>query len=162
MDLLVVKAFTCYHQMSSTALCTEWDNIVQENCFTPGWTNINGLTSAYERGQDWETLAGCKRLQHLLSVYKKDAAEHHCQYMKITVKKLQSMTIRSFYKRLKEIDALAPSLVCLKDQPDCVIELERMNGSLTPVNMYNLLMCISSTTFEGEYNHLSSKLQNRD
>ena len=36
MDPLVVKAFTLYHQISSAALHTEWDDIVQVHYFTPG------------------------------------------------------------------------------------------------------------------------------
>ena len=44
--------------------------------------------------------------------------------MNDTVKILQRMTIKSFKKQLEEIDALAPSLLNLKDQPNCPPEIE--------------------------------------
>ena len=93
----------------------------------------------------------CKHL-HLFMVYKKDAAEQHHLYMNVTFKKQYSMTIKSYYKRLEEIDALVPSLPYLKDQHDCPSEIECTNLSLTPVNMCNLLMRSVSGAVKDEYN----------
>ena len=44
------------------------------------------------------------------------------------------------------------SLPYLKDQPDCPPEIECMNVSLTPVNMYNLLMHSVLATVEDKCN----------
>ena len=150
MDKLVAKAFNLYQQMLSPTLRAEWDDIVQEHCFTVGWTDDQGVVSTENRGQDWDTLQECKRL-HLLTVCKKDAAERHSMYMNVTVKKPSRMTIETYYKRLKELDALAPMLPCLKDQPDCPTEIERANVSLTPVAMCNLIMRSISPAMEDEY-----------
>ena len=76
MEPLVLKSSTLYQQMLSPTLCGEWDNIVQEQCFTADWINKNDVVSTPERGQDCDTLQECKRL-HLLVVCKKDAVERH-------------------------------------------------------------------------------------
>ena len=72
--------------------------------------------------------------------------------MSVMVKKPHCMTIESYYTCLEEFDALAPSLTCLKDQHDCPPEIECMSVSLTPVNMYNLVMHIVSAAVKDEYN----------
>ena len=81
---IVNKAFTLYQQMSGPALRAEWDDTVQDHCFTIGWAKINGTISAEQQGQDWLTLAKCKRL-HLLTVCDKDAAERGDNYKNIHV-----------------------------------------------------------------------------
>ena len=72
--------------------------------------------------------------------------------MNVTFKKLQHRTIKSFYNRLKEIDALATSLLCMREQDDFPPEIEFMNVSLTPVNMWNLLMHSVLATVENGCN----------
>ena len=62
------------------------------------------------------------------------------------------MTIKTFFKRLKEPDALATILPCLKDDHGCPLEIEQMNVALMPVMMCNLLMYSISPTMEDEYN----------
>ena len=39
MNVIIVKAFNLYHQMSSPALRVEWDDIMDELCFTKDWLN---------------------------------------------------------------------------------------------------------------------------
>ena len=152
MDLLVVKAFTLHQQMLSAALRGEWDGIVHKLCFAAGWIDDNEVASTSERGQDWDTITMYKRL-YLLTVSKKDAAECHHLYMNVAVKKPYRMPIKSYHKRLKEIDALATSLPCLKDQSDFPLEIEYMNVSLEPVNMCNLLIhSILAAVEDYEYN----------
>ena len=141
--------------MLSATLCGEWDDIVHEQCFQAGWINVNVVINTTARGQGWVTLVKCKRL-HLLTVYKKDAAKHHHLYMNVMVKKPHRMTIKSYYKCLKEINVLAPSPPCLKDQPDCLPEIERMNVSLTPINMCNLLIHNVLAAVEDEDNCITN------
>eukprot|EP00957_Ditylum_brightwellii_P107211 8180447-Ditylum_brightwellii.AAC.1 len=62
--------------MLSPTLCAEWDDTVQKHCYTAGWLDKNKVASKKNQGQDWNTLGKCKHL-HLLTVCKKDAAEHH-------------------------------------------------------------------------------------
>ena len=71
---IVVKAFNLYQQMAGPALRTEWADIVEETCFSTGWTKPDGSESTVQRGQTWETLAKCKR-DHLLTWTDQDAAE---------------------------------------------------------------------------------------
>ena len=153
MNAIVSKAFNLYQQMCSTALRAEWDDIVAEHCFTMGWTNENDEPSENFRGQSWTTLAECKRL-HLLTVCDQDAAERHMIYMNVTLKKPQRLAVKPFFKRVKELDDLAPSLPCLKDQDDCPPEVERRNISMTPFAMCGLLMRNVSVQIEDEYNCL--------
>ena len=68
------------------------------------------------------------------------------------------MTIKTFYKHLKELDALAPILPCLKDDPDCPLEIEHMNVPLTPVMMCNLLMGVIFPSMEDEYSYMTDLL----
>jgi hypothetical protein len=42
MSAIVVKVFNLYQQMSSTALCVEWDDLVDEICFSAGWIDETG------------------------------------------------------------------------------------------------------------------------
>lgn len=62
------------------------------------------------------------------------------------------MLIKTFYKRIKEMYDLAPSLPCLKDQPDCPPEVVRRNVSMTPFAMCSLLMRNVSVQVEDENN----------
>ena len=117
--------------MLSPALRTEWDDIAQDYCHTIDWKMPDGKASLEERDRKWEMLQTCLHI-HLLTVYKPDSAERHHQYMNVTVRKPWCMTIKTFYKRLKELDALAHMLPCLKDDPDCPSEIIRMNAPLTP------------------------------
>ena len=155
MEAIITKAFTLYQNMSAPALRNEWDDIVAEHCFTTGWLDEHGAPSNDQRGQDWEALAIHKRL-HLLTVCDMDAAERHDQYMNVTLKKPQRLAIKPFYKRVKELDELAPSLPCLKDQLDCPAEVERRNVSMSPFAMCGLLMRNVSVQIEDEYNCLHS------
>ena len=157
MDALVLKAFTLYQQMSAAALRAEWDDIVQDHCFTAGWTDVNGNISAKTRGQDWTTLAECKH-QHLSTVCDQDAAERHYQYMMVTLRKPQRLLIKPFYKRIKELDDLAHLLPCLKDQPDCPSAVQRMNVCMTPFVMCGLLMRSVNPNIEDEYNCLHANV----
>jgi hypothetical protein len=149
-DSIVTKAFTLYQQMSGPALRAEWNDIVSEHCFSSGWPLPDGTVSTYERGQSWTTLAVCKRL-HLLTVCDVDAAERSINYVNVTVKKAPRLNIKYFYKRIKELDDLTPSLPCLKDQPDCPAGVERSNVSMTPFAMCNLLMRNVTPKMEDEY-----------
>ena len=157
MDALVLKAFVLYQQMLAPNTRSEWDDIVQQHCHTKGWTMPDGKDSLEERGREWETLNACLRL-HLLTVCKPDSAERHHQYMNVTVRKPWRMTIKTFYKRLKELDALAHMLPCLKDDPDCPLEIVRMNVPLTPVMMCCLLMRVITPAMENEYDCLTDLL----
>jgi len=152
-DGIIAKAFNLYQQMSAPALRAEWDDIVNEHCFSTGWLDVENELSELQRGQNWETLADCKRL-HLLTVCDQDAAERHDQYMNVTIKKPQRLPVKPFYKRLKELDELAPSLPCLKDQPDCPSEVDRRNISMSPFAMCGLLMRNVTVQIEDEYNCL--------
>ena len=153
MDTLITKAFALYQQMSAAALRQEWDAIVQEYCFSTGWAKPDGTLSTHPRGQNWKTLADCKRL-HLLTVCDKDASERNTSYMNSTLRKPPDLPIKYFHKRCAEMDKLAPSLPCLKDQPDCPPGVERNNVSMTPFAMCNLLMRNVSPKMEDEYNCL--------
>ena len=157
MDALVLKAFTLYQQMSAAALRAEWDDIVQDHCFTAGWTDANGNISAETRGQDWTTLAERKR-QNVLTVCDQDAAERHYQYMMVTLGKPQRLLIKPFYKCIKELDDLANLLPCLKDQPYCPPAVQQMNVSMTPFIMYSLLMHSVSPHIEDKYNCLHANV----
>ena len=56
-DVIMTKAFTLYQQMCGPSLRAEWDHIVQEHCFTIGWTDAEGdPPSALEQGKEWTTL----------------------------------------------------------------------------------------------------------
>mgnify|MGYP000875615735 FL=1 len=153
MGHIMTKAFTLYQQMCGPALRAEWDDIVVEHCFSKDWLDSNNLPSTEERGQSWTTLAEAKRL-HLLTVCDADAAERHDQYMNVTLMKPRRLSIKPFYKRVKELDELAPHLPCLKDQPDCPKEVERRNLQMTPFAMCGLLMRNVSIQMEDEYNCL--------
>ena len=65
-EAIIKKAFTLYQQMSGTALRAEWDNLVTETCFTVV------APATQQRGQGWEVLVECKRL-NLLTVCDEDA-----------------------------------------------------------------------------------------
>ena len=154
MDSLILKSFTLYQQLLSPTLHGEWNDIVQNKCFTAGQIDENNVASTENRGQDWDTLEECKRL-HLLAVCEKDAAECHHLYINVTVKKPWHMTLKTYYKCLKEIITLAPMLTCLKDQSDCPSDTECINVSLITVMMCNLLMWIISPTMKDEYNGMT-------
>ena len=157
MDSLILESFTPYQQILSPTLHSKWDDIVQEHCFTAGWIDENDVPSPDERGWDWDTLQACLCL-HLLMVYKNDVAEHHHLYMNVTIKKPWHTSIKTFHKRLKELDALAPMLSCLKDDPDCLAEAESMDLPLTPVIMCNLLMRVTLPLMKDEYNCMNDLL----
>ena len=84
----------------------------------------------------------------------KDAAERNIIYLNVTVRKTPRLPIKYFYKRIKELDDLAPSLPCLKDQPNCPAGVERSNVSMSPFEMCNLLMRNVTPKMEDEYNCL--------
>ena len=42
MSAIIVKAFNLYQQMSSPALRAEWDDIMDEICFTKDWLDDKG------------------------------------------------------------------------------------------------------------------------
>ena len=92
----------------------------------------DGKASLEERGREWEMLQAYLHI-HLLTVYMPDSTERHHQYMNLMVRKSWLMTIKTFYKRLKEFDALAHMLPCLKYDPDCPPEIIRMNVPLAPL-----------------------------
>ena len=98
-------------------------------------------------------LADCKRL-HLLTVCDVDAAERSINYINVMIKKAPRLPLKYFYKRIKELDDLTPSLPCLKDQLDCPAAVERSNVSMTPFAMCNLLMRNVHPKMEDEYNCL--------
>ena len=154
---VVSKAFTLYQQMSGTALRAEWDDIVQDHCFKVGWPMPDGTPATQERGQDWTTLAKCKRL-HLLTVCDIDASERNDQYMEVTLRKPPSLPIKIFYKRVKEMDELATMLPCLKDQPDCPSEVVRRNVPMTNFGMCNLLMRNVSENIKNKYHCLHDQV----
>ena len=118
-DDIMTEAFALYQQMLGPVLRAEWNDIVNERCFTTGWLLLNGTPSTHERGQSWITLADCKRL-HLFRVCDEDTVEHNINYMNVTLRNPPRLPIKYFYKRVKEMDDLAPSLPCLKDQLDCL------------------------------------------
>ena len=97
MDTLITKAFALYQQMSAAALRQEWDAIVQEYCFSTGWAKPDGTLSTHPRGQNWKTLADCKRL-HLLTVCDKDASERNTSYMNSTLRKPPDLPIKYLHK----------------------------------------------------------------
>jgi len=76
MDAIITKAFTLYQQMSAGVLRADWDDIVAEHCFTTGCLDEHDSPSNDQIGQDWKTLADCKRL-HLLPLCDPDAGERH-------------------------------------------------------------------------------------
>ena len=48
LNVIIVKAFNLYQQRSSPALHIEWDNIVDEICFTKDLLNVKGVQSTVE------------------------------------------------------------------------------------------------------------------
>jgi len=154
---LVVKAFNLYQQMSAPALRVEWNDIVQDECFSTGWIMPDGSESTVTRGQTWETLAKCKR-DHLLTWCEQDAAERWKTYVNQNLKKPQRLAIKPFHKRLKELDDLVPDLPCLKDEDDCPSEVTRANVSMTGFEMCTLLMRLVTDEVAEEYDVLHPKV----
>ena len=74
LNVIVVKAFNLYQQMSSPAPHAKWDDIVDNICLTKCWLNEKGDKSTVVHGQTWDMLVKCKRA-HLLTVCNKDAAK---------------------------------------------------------------------------------------
>jgi hypothetical protein len=153
MNAIIVKAFNLYQQMSSPALRVEWDDIVDEICFTKDWLNDEGVKSPVERGQTWATLTKCKRA-HLLTVCDEDAAERWYTYRTVTIKKPFRLSIKPFWKRVKELDDKAPNLPCLKDTANCPMDVTRANVSMTGFEMCTLLMRVISHEIADEYDCL--------
>ena len=56
MSAIIVKAFNLYQQMSSPALRAEWDDIVDEICFTKDWIDDKKVKFTVKCGQTWDTL----------------------------------------------------------------------------------------------------------
>ena len=99
----IVNAFNLYQQMCSPALRAEWEDLVQEECFSTGWIKPDGSESTVARGQTWETLAKCKR-DYLLTWCEQDSAERSKNYVNVILEKPQRLAIKPFHKRLKELD----------------------------------------------------------
>ena len=150
MSAIIVKAFNLYQQMSSPALRAEWDDIVDEICFTKDWLDDKGVKSTVERGQTWDTLMQCKRA-HLLTVCDEDAAERWYTYRTVTIKKPFRLAIKPFWKRVRELDDNAPNLPCLKDTENCPMDVTRANVSMTGFEMCTLLMRVVSHEIADEY-----------
>ena len=107
----------------------------------------DGKPSQEEGYCKWEMLQACLYI-HLLTVCKPYSAEHHHQYMNVTVRKPWFMTIKTFYVRLKELGDLVHMLPCLKDDPDCPPEIICINIPLVPVMMCCLIMRVISPAME--------------
>ena len=58
MNGIIVKAFTfnLYQQLLSPALHVEWDDLVDELCFTKDWLDDKGVQSTAKHGQPWDNL----------------------------------------------------------------------------------------------------------
>ena len=106
-EVIMTNAFTIYQQMCGPTLRAEWDQLVQDHCFSTSYKLPDGSTATQERGQDWKTLADCKRL-HLLIVCDKDASERHINYVDVFVMKPKDLPIKAFWKRLDELDKMLP------------------------------------------------------
>ena len=150
MVALVVKAFNLYQQMQAPESRAEWDEIVSEYCFSPGWLQPDGTPSTINRGQTWKTLDKCK-VAHLRLHTKSNASEANTHYMMVTIKKPDGMKFDPFFKRIVELDNLSILLPCLKDEVDCPPEVVRNNVKMGNVQMCNLLMRCASTAIEDEY-----------
>ena len=83
--------------MTSPELRVEWDNIVDEICFTKDWLNDKGVKSTAERDQTLDTLKQWK-CANLLTVYEEDAAKRGYTYRTVTIKKPFRLTITLFWK----------------------------------------------------------------
>ena len=97
--------------MPSATLYVEWDNIVDEICFTKDWLDDKGVKFTVERGQTWDTLKKCKRA-HLVTVCDKNDAERWYTYRIITTKKPFRLAIKPFWKQVREMDDKNQSISC--------------------------------------------------
>ena len=139
MNAIIVKAFNLYQQISSPVLRIEEYVIVEDICFTKGWLNYKGGESTIVCGQTWDTLVQCKYV-HLLVVCDKDAAKRWYMYRTVTIKN-QHLAIKPFWKQVRELDNIAPTLACLKDTEICPMDVPADNVSMTGFEICTLLMC---------------------
>ena len=139
MNVIIVKAFNLYQHMSSPALHAKRDGIVKDICFTKGWLNDKADESTMVRGQTWDTLVQYKRAD-LLTVCNNDAAKRWYMYRTVTIKN-QHLAIKPFWKQVRELDNIAPTLACLKDTEICPMDVPADNVSMTGFEICTLLMC---------------------
>ena len=153
MSAIIVKAFNLYQQMSSPALHVEWDDIVDEICFTKDWLDDTGVKSTVKRGQTWNTLKQCT-CACLLTVCNEDAAKRWYTYYIVTTKKPFRVAIKPFCKQGRELSDKTPNLPCLKDIENCPMDITRANVSMTGFEMGTLRMRVVSRNISDEYDCL--------
>ena len=91
------------------------------------------------RGQTWETFR-MVRVEFMLTVLKKDAAEQERYYMLFNVVKPWGMSYRDFQMRMTTMNGYIPLLPCIKDSDMATDATVRMNVQITDHDMANLLL----------------------
>ena len=91
------------------------------------------------RGQTWETFR-MVRVEFMLTVLKKDAAEQERYYMLFNVVKPWGMSYRDFQMRMTTMNGYIPLLPCIKDSDMATDATVRMNVPITDHDMANLLL----------------------
>ena len=82
------------------------------------------------RGQTWKTFR-MVRVEFMLTVLKKDAAEQERYYMLFNVVKPWGMSYRDFQMRMTTMNGYIPLLPCIKDSDMATDATVRMNVPIT-------------------------------
>ena len=151
----VEKAFDLQNSLFSVEQRVSFQKIMREVCYQ-SYENVDG-DLVKPRGITWESFR-IARVEYMLTVCKKDAAEQQRYYLMWAVQKPYGLPYRTFQARMLTINSYLPLLPCLKDSDMATDATVRMNVSISEHDMANLLLRACNAEWEAQWTLVNTYL----
>lgn len=143
------KAFRLQESLFGVEQRVGVQKITREVCYQE-YEDEDGDLITEPRGHTWETFR-LVRVEYMLTVCKKDAAEQQRYYLMWAVQKPYGMPYRTFQTRMMTINSYLPLLPCIKDSDMATDATVRMNVSISDHDMANLLLRACNAEWEAQW-----------
>ena len=143
------KAFRLQESLFGVEQRVGVQKITREVCFQD-YEDEDGNLVTEPRGHTWETFR-LVRVEYMLTVCKKDAAEQQRYYLMWAVQKPYGMPYRTFQTRMMTVNSYLPLLPCIKDSDMATDATVRMNVSISDHDMANLLLRACNAEWEAQW-----------
>ena len=151
----VEKAFDLQNSLFSVEQRVNFQKIMREVCYQSYEDEDGDLV--IPRGITWESFR-IARVEYMLTVCKKDAAEQQRYYLMWAVQKPYGLPYRTFQARMLTINSYLPLLPCLKDSDMATDATVRMNVSISEHDMANLLLRACNAEWEAQWTLVNTYL----
>lgn len=151
----VEKAFDLQNSLFSVEQRVNFQKIMREVCYQAYEDQDGDLVKP--RGITWESFR-IARVEYMLTVCKKDAAEQQRYYLMWAVQKPYGLPYRTFQARMLTINSYLPLLPCLKDSDMATDATVRMNVSISEHDMANLLLRACNAEWEAQWTLVNTYL----